>query len=452
MSTTKPVGAPPTTPPTSAAAAFAPLLRIVLGERTPVRFAFWDGSSVGPETGPGTVRVHSAQALRRMIWSPGELGLGRAFVAGELDVEGDTFEVLRALQSGANRDARLGPDAAWTTLRVAGRLGVLGRPLPPPPEEARPRGFRHSRRRDAEVISHHYDVGNEFYRLLLGPSLTYSCARFTGDSTARFTGDSTAGFTAGSDELTDAQNAKHELICRKLGLSGRPGMRLLDVGCGWGSMALHAAARHGARVVGVTISREQAESARLRVAEAGLSDTVEIRHQDYRDLRGEQFDAISSIGMFEHVGASKIGTYFTTLRALLRPQGRLVNHAISSVGGSAVGRRRTFIGRYVFPDGELIDVGRVVLAMQDAGFEVRDVESLREHYARTLRAWSANLEAGWDRAVELVGAARARIWRLYLAGSTVGFTDGGISIHQVLGVVPTADGRSGMPATRQDWG
>jgi cyclopropane-fatty-acyl-phospholipid synthase len=435
MSTTKPVGTPRTTPSTSAAAAFAPLLRIALGDLVPVRFAFWDGSSVGPETGPGTVRVHSARALRRMIWSPGELGLGRAFVAGELDLEGDAFEVLRALQSAAPRDARLGPDAAWSALRVAGRLGALGRPLPPPPEEARPRGLRHSRRRDAEVISHHYDVGNEFYRLLLGPSLTYSCARFTG----------------GSVRLADAQRSKHELICRKLGLHERPGMRLLDVGCGWGSMALHAAALHEAQVVGVTISREQAELARRRVADAGLADTVEIRCQDYRDLRGEEFDAISSIGMFEHVGAKQIGAYFTTLRALLRPQGRLVNHAISSVGGSAVGRR-TFIGRYVFPDGELIDVGRVVLAMQDAGFEVRDVESLREHYARTLRAWTANLEAGWDRAVELVGAARARIWRLYLAGSTVGFTDGGISIHQVLGVVPTADGRSGMPATRRDWG
>jgi cyclopropane-fatty-acyl-phospholipid synthase len=264
--------------------------------------------------------------------------------------------------------------------------------------------------------------------------MTYSCARFTD----------------GSPGLEDAQAAKHELVCRKLGLHERPGMRLLDVGCGWGSMALHAATVHGAAVVGVTISEAQAELARKRVAEAGLTGRVEIRLQDYRDLGGEMFDAVCSIGMFEHVGAAQTARYFETLRALLRPQGRLLNHAISTVGGSGLSRR-SFIGRYVFPDGELIDVGEVVLAMQRAGFEVRDVESLREHYAKTLRAWLANLESGWERAVSLVGEARARIWRLYMAGSALAFDDGGISVHQVLGVVPGPGGRSGMPATRRDW-
>jgi cyclopropane-fatty-acyl-phospholipid synthase len=294
--------------------------------------------------------------------------------------------------------------------------------------------MRHSRRRDAVAVSHHYDVGNDFYRLILGEAMTYSCARFVDPGV----------------DLAGAQAAKHELICRKLGLHLRSGARLLDVGCGWGSMAIHAATHHGAQVVGVTISREQAELARQRVDEAGLADSVEIRLQDYRDLGGETFDAISSIGMFEHVGKRRMGQYFSTLRSLLGPYGRLLNHAISSVGGSTMGPR-SFIHRYVFPDGELLDVGEVVVAMQGAGFEVRDVESLREHYALTLRHWVANLQHGWDRAVELVGEGRARVWLLYMTASAIGFEDGGIGIHQVLGVVPDAAGASRMPLTRHGW-
>ncbi|WP_194922809.1 SAM-dependent methyltransferase [Catenulispora pinisilvae] len=418
----------------TAAGLFDPLLRAVLGDSPPVRFEFWDGSSAGPPDGSDSVKVKSSNALRRLMWSPGELGLGRAYVAGDLDVEGDVFTVLRTLQGAASNDAHLGIGAAVSALGVARRLGALGLPPSPPPEEARQHGRRHSRRRDADAISHHYDVGNDFYRLFLGPSLTYSCARFTDDDTS----------------LEDAQSAKHELISRKLGLGERPGMRLLDIGCGWGSMALHAATRHGAEVVGVTISAEQAAAARERVAEAGLSDRVEIRLQDYRDLAGETFDAVSSVGMFEHVGTARTAEYFSVVRSLLGPHGRLLNHAISSVGGSVMGRK-SFIARYVFPDGELLDVGEVVLAMERAGFEVRDVESLREHYARTLRCWVANLEANWDQAVALVGPARARIWRLYMAASALGFEDGGIAVHQVLGVVPDSSGGADMPATRGDW-
>ena len=225
---------------------------------------------------------------------------------------------------------------------------------------------------------------------------------------------------------------------------------MLDVGCGWGSLALHAASRYGAHVVGVTLSPAQARWARDRVAAAGFEHQVEIRLQDYRDVRDGTFDGIASVGMFEHVGSSKSAEYFTSMRRLLGPQGRFLNHAISSVGGSRIGPR-TFIGRYVFPDGELIDVGRVVLAMEEAGFEVRDVESLREHYAKTLRAWVGNLQQHWDAAVAEVGVRRARVWLLYMAASANGFDDGGISIHQVLGVVPGPGGGSGMPSTRRAW-
>jgi cyclopropane-fatty-acyl-phospholipid synthase len=412
------------------------MLAVLFGDRPPVRFSFWDGSSLGPGDGPGTILVHSPDAIRRILWAPGELGVSRAFVWGDVTVEGDVFAVLRALRDGSSRDLRtMGWRSLASAAGAARRIGALGSPLPPPPEECRPAGRRHSPARDARAVSHHYDVGNDFYGLVLGPSMTYSCARFVTPTTT----------------LEEAQAAKHELVCRKLGLDRQPGARLLDVGCGWGSMALHAARHHGAEVVGVTLSREQMDLARARVREAGLEDRVEIRLQDYRALHGEQFDAISSIGMFEHVGSARTAQYFDTLRGLLTPSGRLLNHAISKPGGSTLGPH-TFVGRYVFPDGELIDVGKVVLAMQQSGFEVRDVESLREHYSRTLHAWVENLEAHWDECVALVGLRRANVWRLYMAASAIGFDDGGLAIHQVLGVVPGADGTRGMLPTRIGWG
>lgn len=409
-----------------------PMIDALIGE-LPVRVEFWDGSAIGPTGGPGTLYVRSPNAISRMLWAPGELGISRAFVAGELDFRGEVFELIAALRPAGTKLHR-GLTAVPAALRTARRLGVIGRPPPVPPEEARPRGRLHSKHRDATAVSHHYDVGNDFYRLVLGESMTYSCARFV-DPT---------------DSLDDAQAAKHDLISRKLGLHERSGMRLLDVGCGWGSMAMHAARHHGTRVVGVTISQEQADHARRRVLDAGLDDLVEIRLQDYRDLRGEHFDAISSIGMFEHVGQRHMAGYFSTLRSLLEPRGRLLNHAISAVGGSTLGTR-SFTYRYVFPDGELIDVGDVTHAMQAAGFEVRDVDSLREHYGRTLRHWVANLEQHWTDAVGLVGEGRARVWLLYMAASAIGFEDGGLAIHQVLGVGPDADGASGMPSTRRGW-
>ena len=420
--------------PGSAAAAAQPLVDLLLGRPTPVRFEFYDGSALGPDA-HDAVLVRSPDALRRLVWAPGELGLSRAFVAGEIDVRGDVIGVQRALHRAAPADLRFLGLSGWAAgLRAARAVGAFGPPLPLPPEETRPRGRRHSAARDAASVSHHYDVGNDFYRLLLGPSMTYSCARFVVDDL----------------DLASAQAAKFELVCRKLGAHEHRVARLLDVGCGWGSMAMHAAARHGAEVVGVTVSREQADLARRRVEAAGLGRRVDIRVQDYRHIRGEHFDAISSIGMFEHVGRSRRAEYFDALRALLRPGGRLLNHAISSEGSSRPGRR-SFMYRYVFPDAELIDVGDTVVAMERAGFEVRDVESLREHYVKTLHAWLANLEAGWDDAVAMVGAARARVWRLYMAGCANSFESGAISVHQVLGVVPDADGRSHMPPTRAGW-
>ncbi len=419
----------------TAAHALEPLLTEVLGPRLPVRIELWDGSTIGPVPTPGVLRVRSRDALRRLLWAPDELGLSRAYVAGDLDLDGDIFETLERLRDAVAHEGHRALRLALRALAAARATGAFGPPLPPPPEEARPRGRRHSPQRDAAAVRHHYDVGNDFYELVLGPSMTYSCARFSDPATT----------------LEDAQASKHELIARKLGLAEHPGSRLLDVGCGWGSMAIHAALHHGASVVGITISREQAVRARERVAAAGASHLVEIREQDYRDLDdAEPFDAISSIGMFEHVGESRMAEYFALLRRVLRPEGRLLNHAISRVGASRL-RRRSFSGRYVFPDGELIDVGHVTLAMESAGYEVRDVECLREHYARTLRAWVANLEAGWDAAVALVGERRARIWRLYMAASTLGFEEGALSVHQVLGVTPTASGASGMPPTRDGW-
>ena len=290
-------------PVVGVAATLEPLLHGVLGHPLPVRFELWDGSATGPEGGPGSVVVRSPDALRHALWAPGELGLVRAYVAGALDVRGDIFEVLRALRRALADPLRVDPRLAARATQALLRLHALGPPPPRPPVEASPRGRLHSRRRDRQVVSHHYDIGNDFYRLVLGPSMTYSCGRFS----------------EGVTTLEDAQASKHDLVCRKLGLHERPGCRLLDVGCGWGSTAIHAARHYGAHVVGVTLSTAQAELGRRRVHDAGLDHLVEIRLQDYRDLRGERFDAISSIGMSEHVGRDETARYFENPRELHQP-------------------------------------------------------------------------------------------------------------------------------------
>lgn len=403
-----------------------PLLAEVLGEDPPIAVRCYDGTTLGPDGAKATLVIERPDALRRIVTRPDELGFARAYVAGDIDLEGDIYELFGLQQRIPS--PRLTPRQVMALVRILGPRGLT--PMRPPPEEApRKRLGLHTRSRDAEAIRHHYDVSNDFYRLVLGPSMTYSCAVYPDDATS----------------LEEAQAAKYELICTKLGL--RPGLRLLDVGCGWGGMVRHAARHHGVEAVGVTISQAQAERARELVADEGLGDRVEIRVEDYRDVADGPFDAISSIGMFEHVGLRLMQTYFTRMHGLLVGGGRFLNHAISRPPSDGPPRidPNSFVGRYVFPDGELHEVGTVVSAMQDAGFEVRHVESLREHYARTLRAWVTNLENHWAAAVDEVGANRARIWRLYMAGSADGFRAGRIQIHQTLGVKTEPDGTSHLP-------
>ncbi|MBI2684022.1 MAG: class I SAM-dependent methyltransferase [Actinobacteria bacterium] len=407
--------------------AIAELIARALGGELPVAIGAYDGSRVGPAEAPATIAIRSPAAIARIIWAPGELGFGRAYVAGEIDIDGDIYTVVALGDRIA--DGRVSRRALWPLARAVGLPRL--RPPPPPPEEARLGGRLHARRRDANAIAHHYDVGNAFYERVLGPAMTYSCAVWeTSDTT-----------------LEEAQAAKHELICRKLAL--RPGMRLLDIGCGWGAMVRHAALHHGVHAVGVTISERQAAWARERIATEGLADRVEIRVQDYRDIPDGPFDAISSVGMFEHVGIDEMPLYLATCASLLGPGGRLLNHGITRPTAGAAISPTSFVGSFVFPDAALPEVGALVSATHEAGLEVRHVETLREHYARTLRAWVTNLEAQWDECVADSGEGRARVWRLYMAGSAVRFEEGAIQVHQVLAVRADA-GKSGFSA-RPDW-
>jgi cyclopropane-fatty-acyl-phospholipid synthase len=388
----------------------------------------FDGSRAGPPDAPVGIDIRSPRALSYLATAPGNLGLARAYVTGDLVIEGDVYTLLARL-------ARV--DLALPLRRRLRLLNELGGPklLWPPPrpaQEVRLRGRRHSKARDQKAISHHYDVSNRFYEWILGPSMAYTCAVYP-----------TATAT-----LERAQFVKHDLVARKLAL--RPGMRLLDVGCGWGGMVMHAAREYGVQVLGVTLSQRQAEWARKAIAEAGLTDLAEVRHLDYRDVPETDFDAISSIGLTEHVGLAQLPRYFRTLYDRLLPGGRLLNHCLTLPTTADAVRRRWFLNRYVFPDGELTGVGRLVSAMHDTGFEVCHEENLREHYALTTAAWSANLDAHWDEAVAEVGAAKARVWRLYLAGVRLGFEQNQIQLHQVLCVKPDAAGRSTMPL-RPDW-
>ena len=348
-----------------------------------------------------------------VLRAPGQLGLARAWVDGSLDVDDDLEAVLQLRDSfsGVHLSVADRVRIALAAIWLAG--GRVLRPAPVPPIEARLSGRRKSLARDRVAVRHHYDVSNHFYRLVLGPTMVYSCAYFSGPD----------------DTLEAAQERKLDLICRKLGL--REGERLLDIGCGWGSLVIHAATHYGVRAVGVTLSEPQARLARQRAGEAGVVDRVEIRVQDYREVTDGPFDKIASVGMYEHVGRGELGRYAQAVAKLLRPGGLFLNHGITRLA-SHVPEPDPFTARYVFPDGELHPVAEVMHAVQAVGLEVRDVESMREHYPLTLRHWVANLAEHRDEAIAEVGPQRERVWRLYMLASALAFEDGQISSYQTL--------------------
>jgi cyclopropane-fatty-acyl-phospholipid synthase len=416
--------------------ALADVFQRVAGPDAPVEFLAYDGSKAGAEDSPVRITVRSPTAVSYLAQAPGGLGLARAYVSGHLDVEGDMYAALARMIHAQRMDLDF-PERLKLLRQLGGPKVLLPR-VPPPPQEVRVNrrwlsGRRHSKARDASAISHHYDVSNTFYEWVLGPSMAYTCACYPSEDAS----------------LEEAQANKFDLVARKLGL--RPGMRLLDVGCGWGSMVMHAAREYGVHALGVTLSQEQALWAQRAIKDAGLSELAEVRHQDYRDVAETEFDAVSSIGLTEHIGKAQLPGYFAFLYGKLRPEGRLLNHCITRTDSTEPARRPDgFIYRYVFPDGELEAPGHLVSLMHDAGFEVRHEENLREHYAKTLAGWCANLDEHWNEAVAEVGEGKARVWRLYMAGSRLGFERNQIQLHQVLGVRLGANGTSGMPL-RPDW-
>ncbi|MBM6399746.1 class I SAM-dependent methyltransferase [Phycicoccus sonneratiae] len=409
----------------------AQIVESVVDGPLPLRVEAYDGSGVGPAEAARRLTVATPRGLSYLATAPGDLGLARAYVSGDLRVEGvhpgDPYDLLADL-SGV-RFRRPGREQVLELSRMLGVRGLT--PPPPPPQESLPRwrrlaeGLRHNQTRDAEAIHHHYDVSNRFYEMVLGPSMTYTCACYP----------------AADATLEEAQENKYRLVFDKLGL--RPGDRLLDIGCGWGGMVRHAA-RRGVSVLGVTLSREQALWAQKAIAEEGLADLAEVRHSDYRAVTESGFDAVSSIGLTEHIGVRNYPAYFGFIRDRLRTGGLLLNHCITRPHN-----RRTetgaFIDRYVFPDGELTGSGRIITEVQDAGLEVFHEENLREHYALTLAGWCRNLVEHWDECVEEVGEGTARVWGLYMAGSRLGFERNEIQLHHVLAAKTGADGLSGLP-------
>jgi cyclopropane-fatty-acyl-phospholipid synthase len=422
------------TPPT-----VADVVRAVTDGEPTIRVTAYDGSTIGPEDAAITLHVASERGLSYVLTAPGELGMARAYIAGDLAVSGvhpgDPYEALRLFRDGL----RLRLPSPREGLALVRGLGWQRlRPPPPPPQETPPpwrraiRGLRHSRTRDREAIHHHYDVSNAFYERVLGPSMTYTCAVYHDPE----------------DSLERAQAAKYELVAGKLAV--KPGMRLLDVGCGWGGMVRHVAREHGVRALGVTLSPAQAEWASAAIEREGLGGLAEVRCMDYRDAPAEHFDAVSSIGLTEHIGVRNYPRYFATLRSRLRPGGRLLNHCITRADNHMPTKFGRFIERYVFPDAELAGPGRVLSEVHDAGLEVQHEENLRVHYALTLAAWCRNLVEHWADCVDDVGLGAARVWGLYMAGARLSFERNDLQLHQILATRTTTRGESSYPL-RPDW-
>ncbi|MFD7880830.1 class I SAM-dependent methyltransferase [Streptomyces bauhiniae] len=420
---------------TGAAHRLAVLVEDALGAPLPVRLRAWDGSETGPSDGPVVV-LRSRRALRRLLWQPGELGLAQAYITGELDVEGDLAEGLRAAWTSARERGAHTPRltlADWArAVGEAARLGVVGPRLPAPATEARLRGDRHTKARDRAAISHHYDLSNDFYRLLLDETMAYSCGYWTAEDM----------------HPADAQRAKLELICRKLGLTA--GSRLLDIGCGWGSLTLYAAERYQAQVTAVTLAREQAAYVREQVRERGLEHLVEVVCQDYRDISGSGYDAVATVEMGEHVGDDEYPAFAAALHRMVRPGGRVLVQQMSR-GANAPGGG-AFIEAYIAPDMHMRPLGDTVALLESAGLEVRSTESMREHYVRTVAAWHETLERRWDEVVALVGTETARVWRLYLVGGALAFEEGRMGVDQILSVRRDRKGAGGLDLSEAaDW-
>ncbi|SEL17943.1 class I SAM-dependent methyltransferase [Streptacidiphilus jiangxiensis] len=429
--TPRPAADTPARRASGAAARLLPLVEVLTGTPAPLRLRAWDGSTAGPPDAP-TLVLRSRRALRRLLWQPDELGLAQAYVSGDLDVEGDLRQALRTVREAVEERGRVQPRPGTAFLTraalTAARLGAVG-PRPGAPQgQARLHGTPHTRTRDRAAISHHYDLSNEFYELLLDPSMAYSCAYWTRTD---------PGYS-----LADAQHDKLELICRKLEL--RPGMRLLDVGCGWGALVLHAARHHGVHAVGVTLAAEQAGFVRERVRQQGLGDRVEIRHQHWRDVEATGFDAVTTVEMGEHVGDDHYPDFARQLRRALAPGGHLLLQQMSrgahAPGGGA------FIESFIAPDMHMRPLGATVSLLEEAGFEIRDVQGLREHYVATVDAWHETLERRREEVTALVGPVTARVWRLYLVGGSLAFEQGRMGVDQVLAQRPGAS--PSRPRTR----
>jgi cyclopropane-fatty-acyl-phospholipid synthase len=415
--------------PAGAAPALERALRPFVGGDLPVRLRAWDGTEAGPTDAPLVV-VTTPRALTRLLWSPGELGASQAYVTGEIDVPGDLDAALTHVWSvAAERQlagVRPSAGAVARAVRTVAQVGALGIRPARPASQARVRGRLHSLARDRSVISHHYDLSNDFYAAILDETMAYSSAYFSEDP---------------AQTLEDAQRAKLSLVCTKLGLG--PGMRLLDVGCGWGSLTLHAAEHFGARVTGVTISREQKAFLDARIAARGLADRVEVRLQDYREISDGEFDAVGSLEMGEHVGQDNYPAYVEVLRRAVKPGGRVLVQQMSRSGRHPGGG--PFIEAFIAPDMHMRPVGETVALIEAGGLEVRDVHAMREHYVRTVEAWIERFEAHQDELRALVPEEVLRVWRLYLVGGAMAFRDGRMGVDQILAVRP---GPHDLPAVR----